>query len=241
MIKLILACQEVLKWVWPSTNQNRLLFNQLNATSETAPRAAHQKLLLSWKITLIYKSKQYLNTCARSSKERSVKSHFINLPGVCEGIIDFGGAFIVTSAFGRATCNHNLIALGAFLLIDAYKRIQSLVNHWRELPPCSRHGVANCQHSCVDQTAPHKQKTTNRSQREPHVRRQKRERKVVPLVLHWVICTCVLPAEITSREMVSLKLFRVTCSIRIQKEAIKTRMKQYKNHICSENNLHWTR
>ena len=32
-VKLVLECQEVLKWVWPSTNPNKLLFNQIQTLS----------------------------------------------------------------------------------------------------------------------------------------------------------------------------------------------------------------
>ena len=38
-IKLILACQEVGRWVWPSMNQNRLLFIQ----TQTLPPHMHHK------------------------------------------------------------------------------------------------------------------------------------------------------------------------------------------------------
>jgi len=40
-VKNILACQEVLKWVWPSTNRNWLLFIQ----SQTLPPSIHH----NWK------------------------------------------------------------------------------------------------------------------------------------------------------------------------------------------------
>ena len=38
-VKLILPCQEVLEWVWPSMNQNRLLFTQI----QTLPPSMHHK------------------------------------------------------------------------------------------------------------------------------------------------------------------------------------------------------
>jgi hypothetical protein len=37
--KLILACQEVLNWVWPSMNLNTLLFHQI----QTLPPSMHHK------------------------------------------------------------------------------------------------------------------------------------------------------------------------------------------------------
>ena len=43
-VELVLVCQEVPKWVWPSVNQNRLLFMQI----QTLPPRMHHK----WKIII---------------------------------------------------------------------------------------------------------------------------------------------------------------------------------------------
>ena len=73
-VKLILGCQEVLIWVWPSTEQNRLLFIKLHTTSVHAPQMEKkycmqnnqwksqgtnsiQKVPLSWRVTQIVHSK----------------------------------------------------------------------------------------------------------------------------------------------------------------------------------------
>jgi hypothetical protein len=101
--KLILACQEVLDWVWPSMNQNRLLFVQI----QILPPSMHQKrkesidivckttnrnsygnnsqrkVPLTWRIALMSQKKQLVNRHLRwatllNNNIRSQTSHSVN-------------------------------------------------------------------------------------------------------------------------------------------------------------------